>query len=200
MKRWEVLVLIVEVLVAVMLAIGIISVVGAKLGEIFSTVNGPVFQGVCSAPKWALDARSPVLVDLQDLAADPQSYQGKWVKINNAEVLHIYSPTEFTIGTPSDSIYVVEVIPDQSGLGFSIETPPPDCVPSFYEGDKVSLGGLVRGGCKGHYPAQALVCGYIDGGLQYARNQPTPTRTPPPWWQFWVHKETPIPTRTPLPW
>lgn len=206
MKRWEVLALIVEVLIAVMLAIGIISVVGAKLGEIFSTINSgdasEYARAVATgqAVDTVIAARSPVLVDVQDLVTHPQSYQGRWVEIHGAEVLHIYSPTEFTIGTPSDSIYVVEVIPNQSGLGFYIETPPPDFVPSFYEGDKVFLRGLVGGDCKGHYPGRALVCGEIDGVLGYEWNKPTPTRTPPPSWQFWVHTETPIPTGTPLPW
>lgn len=207
MKKWEISVLVVEVLIAVMLALGIFSVIGERLGNIFRTVNTEDSSEYASAVETGqaietvLATRSLVLVDLQNLVAHPHSYQGKWVKIRDAaEVLHIYSPTEFTIGTPSDSIYVVWVIPDQSNLGFSIVTPPPDFFPNFHEHDYVWLTGLVGGRCKGHYPAKALICGKFDGFSVFEFNKPTPTRTPPPWWQFWLKRETPIPTGTPLPW
>ncbi len=70
MKRWEVSVLLAELLIVVMLAMGVVSLVGAKLGKIFSTINsGNAYEYAVAistrdAVETVVAARSPVLVEV----------------------------------------------------------------------------------------------------------------------------------------
>lgn len=103
------------------------------------------------------------MVSLQDVAAHPESYKGQWVEIHDAPILHVYCPSQFTIGTPSASVYLVS-----SSLPLS-----------FQDGDNIGLIiGLVGGDCKRQHPGKAIIC-----GLTWASGPPI-GRPPPPWWQF----------------
>ncbi len=152
------------VVLLVLIALGLIYLIRDSLGNTFSTINTDQDWGAVSAlqqQRSQTEAAVPT-VKLQDILADPQSFQGKWARIQGVEVLHVYfdgGQLEFTVGTPSENIYVM--VPGAFDPGL--------------QGHIVTVEGIVDKDCQimKPNPAKAILCKAWVLDM-------TPTSTPPP--------------------